>query len=81
MKLYKYFVTIFLIAFSISAFSQKSVKKREKVIAKQKEAKKKASEQASDEGRKRHLNIQTRKTKKRMKKNAKRSKGMRRKSN
>ncbi len=80
MKGFKYVITfVFLIA-SLSVFSQdnKMVKNRRKVLAKQEEAKKKAGEEALEEGRKRHLNIQTKKTKKRMKKQAKKSKALNR---
>lgn len=78
MKGFKYIIAITFLALSISMFSQetKMVKNRRKQLEKQDVEKKKAGEAALEEGKKRHLNIQTKKTKKRMKKNAKRNKKM-----
>lgn len=77
-KYIKHLFTTILILTSVVCFAQepKSVKKRQKILDKQEEAKQKAHEEAMEEGRKRHMNIQTKKTKKRMKKNAKKSKGL-----
>ena len=75
MRVFKYIVTIALIIVSVSAFSQetKMIKNRKKILEKQEQAKEKAQEQAIENGKKRHLNIQTKETKKRMKKHAKKT--------
>jgi cytochrome c biogenesis protein ResB len=80
MKGFKYIVVIAFLSLSLSIFSQetKMMKNRRKVLAKQEVTKKKAGEKAMDEGRKRHRNIQTKAVKKRMKKQAKRSKSVNR---
>ncbi len=80
MKGFKYIIAIVLVSLSLSVFSQKStsVKNRKKILEKQEVEKKKAEEEAIEEGKKRHLNIQTKKTKKRMKKQAKKSKAINR---
>ncbi len=80
MKGFKYIVAVLLIAVSVTAFGQetKMVKNRKKMLEKQEQEKEKAKEEALEEGRKRHMNIQSKKTKKRMKKNAKRSKAVNR---
>ena len=80
MKGFKYVVAIAFLALSLSIFSQetKMVKNRRKVLAKQEVAKKKQGEKAMEEGRERHRNIQTKAVKKRMKKQAKRSKAVNR---
>ncbi len=54
------------------------VKNRKKMLEKQEVEKKKAEEKAMEEGRDRHMNIQTKATKKRMKKMAKKSKAVNR---
>ncbi|MCO6499703.1 MAG: hypothetical protein J5I47_04895 [Vicingus serpentipes] len=76
MKVFRHLLTVALIAFSITAFSQetKQVKKRRKVLEKQEEEKDKAQEDSIKEGKERHLNIQSKEVKKRIKKNAKRDK-------
>jgi len=81
MRGFKYIIAITFITLSLSMFSQetKMVKNRRKQLAKQEVEKKKAEEAALEEGKKRHLNIQTKKTKKRMKKQAKKSKALNRK--
>ena len=78
LRVFKYLITVLLISLSISAFSQetKMVKKRKKILEKQEQEKEKAQEKAIKDGKKRHLNIQTKKTKKRMKKQAKKSKAL-----
>lgn len=80
MKGFKYIVVVVLVSVSLSMFSQetKMIKNRRKQLAKQEVEKKKAGEEALEEGKKRHLNIQTKKTKKRMKKKAKKSKALNR---
>lgn len=80
MKGFKYIVAIVFLTVSLSVFSQetKMVKNRRKALAKQEVEKKKAGDKALEEGKKRHLNIQTKKTKKRMKKQAKKSKALNR---
>lgn len=70
-----------MILFALSAYSQetKMVKNRKKILEKQEVEKKKAEEEAMEEGRKRHMNIQSKSTKKRMKKNLKKSEAVNRK--
>lgn len=62
-------------------FSQetKMVKNRRKQLEKQEVEKQKEGEKAIEDGKERHLNIQTKAVKKRMKKQAKRSKALNRK--
>ena len=78
MRVFKYILTVVLISVSISVFSQetKMVKNRRKILEKQEQEKEKAQEKGLEDGKKRHLNIQTKKTKKRMKKQAKKSKAL-----
>lgn len=80
MRRFKYIVSILFIVVSITAFGQetKQVKNRRKMLEKQEIEKKKAEEKAIEEGKKRHMNIQTKKTKKRMKKMSKKSKAVNR---
>jgi hypothetical protein len=78
MRVFKYIVTVVLLSVSLSVFSQetKMVKNRRKILEKQEQEKKKAQEKGLEDGKKRHLNIQTKKTKKRMKKKAMKSKAL-----
>ena len=78
MNIFKNILTVILITVSISVFSQKTrtVKKRRKILEKQEQEKEKAQEKGLENGKKRHLNIQTKKTKKRMKIQARRSKAL-----
>ncbi|MBL4670313.1 MAG: hypothetical protein HRT73_12415 [Flavobacteriales bacterium] len=78
MKGFKYIITIAFLTISFSVFSQetKMIKNRRKALAKQDVEKKKAKEDAVEEGKERHLNIQSKAVRKRMKKNAKRNKKM-----
>ncbi len=80
MKGFKYLVAILFVSLSLSVFSQetKMVKNRRKMLAKQEQEKKKQGEKAMEEGRERHRNIQTKVVRKRMKKQAKRSKAINR---
>ncbi len=80
MKGFKYIITITFLTLSLSMFSQetKMVKNRRKQLAKQEVEKKKAGEKAVEDGKERHMNIQTKAVKKRMKKQAKRSKALNR---
>jgi len=66
---------VVLIILSVSVFSQetKMIKNRKKILEKQEQEKEKAQEKAIEGGKKRHLNIQTKETKKRMKKHAKKT--------
>ncbi|OFZ01943.1 MAG: hypothetical protein A3K10_04885 [Bacteroidetes bacterium RIFCSPLOWO2_12_FULL_31_6] len=75
MRAFKYILTIALISVSVTVFSQetKVVKNRKKILEKQEQEKEKAQEKSIEEGKERHLNIQTKETKKRMKKNAKKT--------
>lgn len=75
MKGIKYIAAMLLIMISVSVFSQetKMVKNRKKVLEKQEEEKEKAMEKSIEEGKKRHLNIQSKEVKKRMKKQKKKS--------
>ena len=77
MKHLKYLFFAVFIASSFVGFSQKQVKQREKQLKAQEKEKKKAADDSINEGKERHMNIQTKKTKKRMKKTAKKSKRMR----
>lgn len=81
MKALKYIITITLLTFSLSMFSQetKMVKNRRKMLIKQEQEKQKAGEKALEEGKERHRNIQTKAVKKRMKKQLKKSKALNRK--
>jgi len=78
MKGVKYIISIIILSLSLSLFSQetKMVKNRRKQLEKQEVEKKKAGDQALEDGKKRHMNIQTKKTKKRMKKKLKKSKAL-----
>ncbi|MGB0886517.1 MAG: hypothetical protein ACPGSL_00225 [Vicingaceae bacterium] len=78
MKGFKYVVAMLFVVFSLSVFSQetKAVKNRKKMLEKQEVEKKKAGEKAIEDGRKRHRNIQTKAVKKRMKRQAKKSKAL-----
>lgn len=78
MKGFKYVVAIAFLSMSLSMFSQetKMIKNRRKMLAKQEVEKKKAGEQAMEEGRERHRNIQTKEVKKRMKKQLKKIKSL-----
>jgi len=76
MKVLKNIVAIALIFISLSGFSQaeKNVKRRKKMLEKQKIEKEKAQDKALEEGKKKHMEIQTKETRKRMKKHAKQTK-------
>jgi len=76
MKTLKYLIIVGFLSLSFSSFAQKQVEKREKQLKAQEKEKKKAADDSVNEGKERHLNIQTKKTKKRKKKNAKRNKKM-----
>jgi hypothetical protein len=80
MKRLKYFVSVLFISLSLAVFSQetKMMKNRKKMLAKQEVEKKKAGEKAIEKGKERHRNIQTKVVRKRMKKQAKRSKALNR---
>jgi hypothetical protein len=80
MKGLKYLVAVLFVSLSLSAFSQepKMIKNRKKMLVKQAEEKKIAGEKAMEKGRERHRNIQTKVVRKRMKKQAKRSKALNR---
>ena len=80
MKGLKYIISTILIVIALSSFGQetKMVKNRKKMLEKQEVEKQKAQEDAMEEGKKRHMNIQTKATKKRMKKTAKKSKAVNR---
>jgi len=76
MRKFKHLLLLLLISTSITAFGQatKQVKTRKKILEKQAIEKQKAQEKAVEEGKKRHLKIQTKETRKRMKKSAKKAK-------
>jgi cytochrome c biogenesis protein ResB len=80
MKGVKYLVAVLFVSLSLAVFSQetKMMKNRKKMLVKQELEKKKAGEKAMEEGRERHRNIQTKEVRKRMKKQAKRSKAVNR---
>lgn len=75
MKGIKYIIALLFVVFSVTAFSQetKMVKNRKKILEKQEQEKEKAMEKSIEEGKKRHMNIQTKAVKKRMKKQRKKS--------
>lgn len=76
-SLYKLFFIFCLFLLSTELYAQgnaRQLKKREQQLEKQEEAKKKAGEEAMEKGRKRHMNIQSKETRKRMKANKKKSK-------
>ncbi|PKP46412.1 MAG: hypothetical protein CVT95_07030 [Bacteroidetes bacterium HGW-Bacteroidetes-12] len=75
MRNIKYIVFSLLVLTSLNLMSQESkqVRQQRKVLEKQEIEKKKAQEKSIEEGKKRHENIQTKATKKRMKQSAKKS--------
>ena len=80
MKGFKYIIAIVFVSLSLSVFSQetKVIKNRRKQLEKQEQEKQKEGEKAVEDGKERHMNIQTKAVKKRMKKQAKRSKALNR---
>ncbi|PCI96030.1 MAG: hypothetical protein COB15_11525 [Flavobacteriales bacterium] len=80
MKGFKYIIAIVFVSLSLSVFSQetKVIKNRRKQLEKQEQEKQKAGEKAVEDGKERHMNIQSKAVKKRMKKQAKRSKALNR---
>ena len=78
-KLFPAFLMLmFFFTFSLNVVAQepKAVKKQKETIEKAKEARKKQAEKAIEARKKRHLSIQDKKTRKRIKKNMKKSKGV-----
>ncbi len=65
-----------LVSFNVLAQEPKSVQKQKEAIEKAKEERKKQAEKAIEARKKRHLSIQDKKTRKRIKKNMKHSKGV-----
>ncbi len=76
MKGIRYILTISTLLLTFTVFSQetKMVKNRRKQLEKQEEVKEKAQEKGHAEGLRRHKNIQTKATQKRMKQTAKKNK-------
>jgi len=79
-KVFPALLTVFLFFYSggkqLYAQEPKSVKKQKEAIEKAKEERKKQAEKAIEARKKRHLSIQDKKTRKRIKKNMKHSKGV-----
>jgi uncharacterized membrane protein len=78
-KLIPSIIILILIIINTSAVlaqEPKSVKKQKETIEKAKEARKEQAEKAIEARKKRHLSIQDKKTRKRIKKNMKKSKGV-----
>ena len=69
-------VIFFVSTGKVLAQEPKSVKKQKEAIEKAKEARKEQAQKAIDARKKRHLSIQDKKTRKRIKKNMKKSKGV-----
>jgi len=75
MRRIKYILSVLLIIVTVVSCKQNatSTKGRKKVLEKQEQEKEKAMEDSIKEGKKRHMNIQTKAVKKRMKKQKKKS--------